>query len=131
MLLSIVYLSKSEWICLFSYLFTYLFFLSVYLFNNLFNLDNLFQNFKKCSIHIYIKITIQTGQLKSTIKYYKNIKSNIIKTQRIKKGKTGLQCIIKYIKRNQSENHTFSIGDIIGKLLVSIFNSHLKTDSLF
>lgn len=46
-------------------------------------------------MHIYIKITIQTGQLKSTIKYYKNIKSNIIKTQKIKKGKTGLQRIIK------------------------------------
>ena len=72
-----------------------LIFLSVYLFNNLFNLDNLFQNSKKCSMHIYIKITIQTGQLKSTIKYSKNIKSNIIKTQKIKKGKTGLQRIIK------------------------------------
>ena len=74
------------------YLLTYFFYLFIYL---IIYLDNLFQNFKKCSIHIYIKITIQTGQLKSTIKYYKNIKSNIIKTQRIKKGKTGLQCIIK------------------------------------
>ena len=85
-----------EWMDLSIYLSIYLLiFLSVYLFNNLFNLDNLFQNFKKCSMHIYIKITIQTGQLKSTIKYSKNIKSNIIKTQKIKKGKTGLQRIIK------------------------------------
>lgn len=85
-----------EWMDLSIYLSIYLLnFLSVYLFNNLFNLDNLFQNSKKCSMHIYIKITIQTGQLKSTIKYSKNIKSNIIKTQKIKKGKTGLQRIIK------------------------------------